>query len=103
MHRAQQAEVQLADEANELEARLHHAQEEEARARERIVELRQNLRQCKQQYGELWGNWTALVEQWEVLRTQYNRLKAEAAARNRPTTAQGTQTISNEYRVGARI
>ena len=103
-HRAHDAEARLADEVDELQASLKVAETETERAKGLIVELRQNLRQCKQQYEQLHGNWTELCEQWANLQSVYNRVRsqlaAQLAARNSPRTTQGSQTISNEYRVG---
>ena len=100
LNRAHEAEARLEDEVDELQASLKVAETETERARERIVELRQNLRQCKQQYEQLHGNWTELCEQWANLQSVYNRVRSQLAARNSPRTTQGSQTISNEYRVG---
>ena len=100
LNRAHEAEVRLADKADELEARLGVADAHYNELAEQWAELRMKFRQRNEQYEGLWRDWTFLRDQFEVVRTQYNRLKAEAAARNSQTTERGTQTTGNEYRIG---
>ena len=98
LNRAHEAEARLADEVDELKARLGVADKHYDELAEQWAELRRKFRQRNEQYEELWSNWTALCEQWATLKTQYNKCRTELAARNSPATTQGTHTISNESR-----
>ena len=112
LNRAQQANARLVDEANVLAATLERADAEINAQRDRIADLRNNLWECEYQYEELYrenvsreqyeemrAEWQQLCEEWDQLETENKRLRKELAARNSPTTTQGTQTINNEYRV----
>ena len=102
------AEAEAEERVREVTRRLQICDEHYDELAESWAELRQISEKRAEQYKQLWAEWTKLCGEWVELRTENKKLRTELAARNPPTTAQGTQTTEsissqaqNVYRVTA--
>ena len=107
LNRARREEAKLSNKVRELATTLLHRADQYVlvldeldRNKRTLREVMQQLDECQQKWHGCQEEYLKLMEEWSMLREQNRILREQLAARNSPSTAKGTQTISNEYRVG---